>query len=156
MMVDDREPVDYEPIIGRLSVLGEDMALEYFWRMVGQGAPVLTVLSWMSRIWIPRPDDWDKAEIRRQHETGTNHYARRKECLGCKDTQRNLYLHHIIEVQNGGSNCVRNIVPLCFECHKFLHPWLTVEPKWPKRGVGGFHSMRDIAETVIARMKRRV
>jgi hypothetical protein len=32
--------------------------------------------------------------------------------------------HHIIQVQHGGGNDNRNIVPLCDGCHAEVHPWM--------------------------------
>ena len=41
-------------------------------------------------------------------------------CHGVKATSR----HHIIQVQHGGGNDDRNIVPLCDGCHAEVHPWM--------------------------------
>jgi 5-methylcytosine-specific restriction endonuclease McrA len=43
-----------------------------------------------------------------------------KACLG-----RAQVRHHIVQLQHGGTNDVRNIVPLCRDCHKKIHPWLS-------------------------------
>lgn len=32
--------------------------------------------------------------------------------------------HHLIQLQNGGLNCRRNLVVLCDPCHADVHPWL--------------------------------
>lgn len=32
--------------------------------------------------------------------------------------------HHIITLQNGGTNNRRNVVSLCAPCHALIHPWL--------------------------------
>lgn len=40
-------------------------------------------------------------------------------CLGKADVR-----HHIIQLQNGGINCKKNVVYLCHTCHKEIHPWL--------------------------------
>lgn len=32
--------------------------------------------------------------------------------------------HHMIQLQNGGINCKRNIINLCNKCHATIHPWL--------------------------------
>jgi hypothetical protein len=32
--------------------------------------------------------------------------------------------HHIIQLQNGGLNSRKNLVPLCHCCHKKIHPWM--------------------------------
>ncbi len=41
-------------------------------------------------------------------------------CCGHPPTAR----HHIIQIQNGGLNCRKNVVSLCDECHAEIHPWL--------------------------------
>ncbi len=154
-MVQDEADVDVAAITARLSALGEDMALNYFWLMMRDGAKPLTVLGWMSRVVIERPAEWDKAAIRRQHELGLGKFRVSKtECYGCHAEDCNLYFHHIIEVQNGGSNTPRNTVPLCFPCHKILHPWLTVDPK-PRRG-GGFVHLSTVMATMFDRMKAKI
>lgn len=37
--------------------------------------------------------------------------------------------HHVIQIQNGGLNINRNIVPLCCDCHAEVHPWLKTTSK---------------------------
>jgi HNH endonuclease len=32
--------------------------------------------------------------------------------------------HHIIELQNGGINSKKNVIPICHKCHCSIHPWL--------------------------------
>jgi len=32
--------------------------------------------------------------------------------------------HHIIQLQNGGDNHKRNVVPICLPCHTKIHPWM--------------------------------
>ncbi len=155
-MVTTDEAVEVSVIAARLSELGEVAALNYFWLMMRNGAPHMTVLAWMSKVVIQRPPEWDRAAIRKEHELGLGSLgskASKTECYGCQATDRNLYFHHIIEVQNGGSNHARNTVPLCFQCHKILHPWLTVEPK-PTRG-GGFRSIGSIMGEMFERMRMR-
>ncbi len=41
-------------------------------------------------------------------------------CCGSAATAR----HHIIQIQNGGMNCRKNIVSLCDGCHAEIHPFL--------------------------------
>jgi 5-methylcytosine-specific restriction endonuclease McrA len=33
-------------------------------------------------------------------------------------------LHHIIPLNGGGVNIRLNLIPLCFDCHAEIHPWL--------------------------------
>ncbi len=32
--------------------------------------------------------------------------------------------HHIIELQHGGTNAKRNVIPICRGCHAEVHPWM--------------------------------
>lgn len=41
-------------------------------------------------------------------------------CHRAKATSR----HHIIQVQHGGGNDERNMVPICDGCHAEVHPWM--------------------------------
>jgi len=42
------------------------------------------------------------------------------ECVSC-GSKENIEYHHIIPLALGGSNRIRNIVPLCHRCHKVAH-----------------------------------
>ncbi len=139
--------------IERISALPEHFALANFWLMVRNGADRPALLQIYTKVVMARPANWNRAAIRREHEQhGHNAIltldARR--CFACDDTQKNLYFHHIIEIQNGGSNHTRNLVPICFPCHQALHPWLTEEP--PRR-VQGFESLYQIARRMGARFR---
>ena len=153
-MIADDEAIDVPAIVAKLSEIGELAALNYFWLMMREGAEPMTILAWMSHVVIARPADWDKAAIRQEHELGLGKSSvDRDQCYGCQSTTANLYFHHIIEIQNGGSNAKRNLVPLCFPCHKRLHPWLTVEPR-ATRG-GGFVHIGTVIKEMLARAQMR-
>ena len=32
--------------------------------------------------------------------------------------------HHVIQLNHGGRNTRKNLVPICRECHRIIHPWL--------------------------------
>ena len=148
------DTLDVAAIVARLSEMGELSALNYFWLMIREGATPITMLTWLSQVVLTRPVDWDKAVIRQIHERGSGRSCvGRDQCFGCCNTTARLYLHHVIEIQNGGSNAMRNLVPLCFACHKTLHPWLTVEPT-PKRGEG-FIQLRDVIHAMLERGKMK-
>lgn len=135
-------------LVARLEALPEDRILDYFWLMVRKTSERLTVLSWLSQVKVARPPDWSCAKIRREHERNAAGVTLdRRECFGCGQGGRALYAHHILEVQHGGSNQVRNKVPLCFQCHKFLHPWLTEEA--PVRTTRGLEVIGDIAPRAL-------
>lgn len=44
-------------------------------------------------------------------------------CSSCKKTkrERDLEIHHIIPLSQGGSNEKRNLVALCRPCHRHIH-----------------------------------
>lgn len=139
-----------EEIVRRLSALSEDSVLDYFWLMNRQDVHCLPLLLHLSKVVIARPSDWDRAAIRREHEQRGGLFAPKLDarmCFACWDSQNHRYFHHIVEVQHGGSNQLRNQVPLCFACHQYLHPWLTEEPV--QRRVSGFSSLYEIGRTLV-------
>lgn len=114
-----------------------------FWREVHAGADRRELLQHMTHVSIARPPEWDRAAIRHEHETsvarvGLNGLTRA--CFACLTMDRRVYVHHVIEIQHGGSNHPRNRVSLCFRCHHDLHPWL-VEPADRHQG---WESLADI------------
>jgi len=131
----------------QIAELAERVLLGSFWDHVRGGTPRLPLLLAFTRITITRAPNWNEEAVRTTH--GTHHglpdtiEVTKRRCFAC-DATAVLYAHHVIEIQNGGSNNVRNQVPLCFECHQFLHPWLTdddrIEP--PRRS--GFESVGEI------------
>jgi hypothetical protein len=144
----DRGGIDPE-ITRRLSALPELYVLHWF-RLVGyQASDRLAVLLQLTDVIVHRPADWDYTSVRRVHDEQSATSVRwlgRTACFACDDHQHRVYLHHVIEVQHGGSNTGRNLVSLCFRCHQYLHPWLTEEP--PTRRPGGFEVVRSIAARV--------
>lgn len=48
-----------------------------------------------------------------------------KSILGCKcyncGSEDNVEYHHIVPLALGGTNGIKNIVPLCYSCHKAAH-----------------------------------
>lgn len=124
-------------VLTRLAQLPEDQLLNFFWLMVregGQGLDRLELLLMLSAMVVPRPAGWDPAAVReayeRGDETGTA-VVQKDRCFACSALHEALYFHHIVEIQNGGSNAIRNRVPLCFPCHQYLHPWLQDHPAAP-------------------------
>lgn len=45
------------------------------------------------------------------------------QCWACQ-RKRQLFKHHIIQLQHGGTNWHLNIVKICDECHCLIHPWM--------------------------------
>lgn len=79
---------------------------------------------WLRRRWWYRrfhrplmsyPDDWDDL----RHEV----YARDGyRCVNCGATNVELHAHHIVPLSVGGTNRVRNLATVCFDCHARIHP----------------------------------
>lgn len=95
----------------------------------------LDLLTSFAQIVVPRPSDWDVAAIRAESERifATLTASR---CFICRHSDRPFIWHHIIQVQNGGSNDSRNRVELCELCHTRVHPWMTYKPTggWQRIG----------------------
>lgn len=117
-------------IVRRLEALSEELILTYFWSMRDSDSDPFALLRQVGAVKVRRPSTWDRKAIRREHETGVSpsKWYGEKRCFCCRTADRRLYFHHVVEVQNGGSNARRNLVPLCFKCHQALHPWLKDEP----------------------------
>ncbi len=140
-------------LIVRLSALSEESVLAYFWLMLRNDAvDRLELLSQLSQVVIQRPLTWDRRAIRREHEQQGGIPLRADvRCFGCLTTERRRYYHHVVEVQHGGSNNSRNIVPLCFRCHHHLHPWL-IELNLP---TDGFEPTRRIMPRAFGQLERQ-
>ena len=120
---------ELDNIQDRLEALPDYQILNWFWLMIRQGADKLATVQILSLVVVSRPADWNRSQVRQQHERGHSRIAKflNLRCFLCESTQKRLYFHHLLEVQNGGDNNPRNLVPLCFACHKSIHPWLIEE-----------------------------
>ena len=113
--------------------LTEIQAVNEFWYQSRKdGADKLALLRAFAEIAIIRSIDWNPQKIREEADTLRLHGTA---CFGCwKDA---TVLHHVIQIQHGGSNYVRNRVALCEACHGSVHPWL----KASRRGRGEWTSI---------------
>ena len=59
---------------------------------------------------------------RRRHRVGA--------CWACA-REAVLVRHHIIQIQNGGSNDNANLIRICDWCHAEIHPWLDMPVDHP-------------------------
>lgn len=133
-------------LVARLVAVGEAYALEYFWLMVHQQAAIGEMLHLMGRVVLVRPAGWNPAAVRMRYNAGVRpHFD--AGCFWCQTRGRRRYCHHLIEIQHGGSNSWRNLVPLCFVCHQRLHPWLEHEPA--PQLMAGFEPVQSIAVRVL-------
>lgn len=49
----------------------------------------------------------------------------KKACSACGNEK--VIRHHVIQLQNGGTNSFENIIPVCERCHSDIHPHLPRE-----------------------------
>jgi 5-methylcytosine-specific restriction endonuclease McrA len=105
----------------------EAALLDVFWCAVCERPDVrLRLLVKMAELVVPREAGWDLAAIR-EAARGCVGSLKEAACFVCGRDGLKLYLHHVIQVQNGGSNDLRNHVPICLRCHSRIHPWLPEE-----------------------------
>lgn len=124
----------------------EQRVLNAFWAAAQAVGSRLELLQEYTHVILRRPDDWSPETLRAEHveRSPSAITLDRKRCFSCGG-EGQLYRHHIIELQYGGSNTARNQVPLCFSCHQFLHPWLTDDDRAPQdRRARGFESIGDV------------
>lgn len=123
----------------------EAALLDVFWcRISDRPDGRLQLLQKMAELVVPRAADWDQSAIREQaHQCVVKH--KESACFVCSRDGLKLYLHHVIQVQHGGSNSLRNHVLICLRCHSRIHPWLPEERPGEERE---FVSIADLARTV--------
>lgn len=121
----------------------ESILIELFWQHVHREADHLELLQIFARQPVIRSAEWNTESIREQATRGTTLSADR--CFGCGTHDRKLYWHHIVQVQNGGSNNPRNRVAICLRCHATIHPWLPKNRKGEQRG-GEWWSMSEVMQ----------
>lgn len=134
--------------------LDEVTVLDEFWRASWlAGANRLELLKAFAEIAIVRPADWDYAAVREHaHDKGSVILSAADGCFACHG--ESSHWHHVIQIQFGGSNYVRNFVPLCAGCHSAIHPWLPFAPKAGQ--TGGWSQIGDVGADLLERLRHRV
>lgn len=115
--------------------IDEAAALDQFYAEAHAGDRLGT-LRRFAEIAIVRPPDWDYRAVR---EEAARHALSASACYGCRLAVTPLHWHHVIQIQHGGSNYLRNRTALCPICHGKVHPWLVPETR------GTWHSFADVA-----------
>lgn len=133
--------------------ISEEEALNEFWRGAWrEDVGRLALLKVFAEIAIVRPADWDYAAVRAAG--ADRRLSAANGCFVCGG--ESSHWHHVIQIQFGGSNYVRNMVPLCAGCHGDVHPWLGLAPKTGR--TGGWTNAGDMAAAMLdgrkAEMKR--
>ncbi len=132
----------------------EPAALDEFYRQAQVGR--LGALKRFAEIAIARPTDWDYAGIRAAAETmGRARSSWTDECYGCRRGSRRLVAHHVIQIQHGGSNYLRNRVDVCEDCHAAIHPWLPKPAQTEKSGWYRAGVMTPSAADMVKRFRAR-
>lgn len=103
------------------------------YRRERDGVDRLELLRQAAQVRLARPPEWDRAAIRAA-APGVAEWLRAEKCWLCRGADHKLYWHHAIQVQHGGSNAVRNLIPICHGCHMTIHPWLEPSVRCEVRG----------------------
>lgn len=99
-----------------------DKILDEFWPKFKAEPSVNPLREYSYRI-IQRISDKDLRARRKEFNADATHRLLiGKPCVCCGEEADSR--HHIIELQYGGSNSPKNIVPICSKCHSKVHPWL--------------------------------
>jgi hypothetical protein len=112
------------PITRETWDIDERAAIDQFYAEANTGDRA-GALRRFAEIAIVRPADWDVAAVR---ASSRQHMLHADRCFVCRH-ERRLSWHHVIQIQHGGSNYLRNRVALCTACHADVHPWLPDVPR---------------------------
>jgi len=138
--------------------IDEVTALNEFWQAAWRdGANRLELVRAFAEVAILRPADWDYAAVRAKAQVRAARASvgliphKLSAAAGCFVCRRgSSQWHHIIQIQFGGSNSVRNFVSLCASCHGAIHPWLST----PARA-GGWHHLTDCMGDLVDTIENR-
>lgn len=105
------------------TVLGD--ALKHFWLRAAKGEHRLGLLKQYARILVHGPQQYARVRRARRFTRPTAGGT----CWACQRNTKKLVCHHIVQVQHGGRNVLKNLVWLCKGCHAEIHPWLAKRAK---------------------------
>jgi HNH endonuclease len=126
--------------------LTEVTALNEFWHQAGEpDADRLALVRAFAEIAIIRSVTWNPRQIRAAFEALPGPLAG-MQCFACRSDRVGRAWHHVIQIQHGGSNYVRNRIVLCAPCHTAVHPWLAESP----RSTPGWISLADLVPLAAA------
>lgn len=128
----------------------EQDALDVFWQVLRYpNTDRIWLLQQFAEVELLRPSEWDYYAVR---QGGPGLKLTADGCFGCRKDDRKYYWHHVIQVQHGGSNAPRNLVPLCAWCHKRVHPWL--EEPTTAESRSGWTMVGHITDKAFAMLER--
>jgi hypothetical protein len=120
--------------VAHVTRLDEQQVLDYVYQMArNPEVDRIALLKQVADVALNRPSEWDASSVR-QAMAGVKVTLSGERCWCCRTEARRVYWHHIIQVQNGGSNTPRNMTLLCARCHRDVHPWLAKPDTWENRG----------------------
>lgn len=120
--------------VAHVTTWDEQKVLDYFYGMArNPNVDRIALLKQIADVAIDRPIDWDGGLIREVSRKAQRRLHGER-CFSCRTEARKVYWHHILQVQNGGSNTPRNLVLLCARCHRDIHPWLKPPTTLENRG----------------------
>jgi hypothetical protein len=96
------------------------------WLATPVGPERLRLLVEWARISITEMSTRGLAERRRAFNASKDEWrgdANEGLCAACGRHGRRVW-HHIVQLQNGGSNSPKNLVKVCWPCHAVIHPFL--------------------------------
>lgn len=67
-------------------------------------------------------------------------------CVNCGSDEM-IEFHHIVPLALGGTNCITNVVPLCWECHEKAHGATRIKG-WSKKGGRPRKEIPNIESTI--------
>lgn len=131
--------------------ISEPLALDEFWAASrDEATDRLKLLRAFAEIAIVRPASWDQRSVRAH---AGDHTLAANGCFAC-GARRGCAWHHVIQIQHGGSNYLRNLVSVCEACHLEIHPWLR-EGQVTLRTVAGFTQVSECAESALRLLEQR-
>lgn len=88
------------------------------------GPARLFMLTVYSKVYVKNNTKKQRSKYRKTLKKAKNKYWYRKvkwqPCACCKK-EMHLELHHIIPINKGGDNDIRNLISVCSDCHRKIH-----------------------------------
>lgn len=116
----------------------ETKALDRFWRQIYRplqknertSVRRLALLKKFAHVVVAEvsPEARAKQRLAFQRRKRNPKFVGAGSCWCCVQTVEDREEHHVIQIQHGGTNAVRNRVSICGGCHAQVHPWLRPEP----------------------------
>jgi hypothetical protein len=136
-----------------MSAVLEQAWLDVLDQVVRNGGDRMDMLRRLADVRLAVPSEDDYLAVRYEPR-GVSMMLTADQCFACLNSERWLYWHHVIQVQHGGSNTPRNLVRLCHDCHRRVHPWLPIGTSVENRF--GWTSIGDLSRRVVTKSSNRI